>query len=188
MNFDTAAGQWQAAGLGLLALCLALAGLSDARQRRIPNALVLMTLVAGLLLNAFGPQPFLRNPGLFSPYPGALGIGASLLGALVALLEKASGRTAFSVGKPSPFMMRAARKRIGRSTDETIMVGDTMSTDIRGALELGFHSVLVLTGGTRREELAQSAFHPHRVLESIADLDPLSLRDELLERLAAITA
>lgn len=49
MNFDTAAGQWQAAGLGLLALCLALAGLSDARQRRIPNALVLMTLVAGLL-------------------------------------------------------------------------------------------------------------------------------------------
>ncbi|WP_066156546.1 prepilin peptidase [Hydrogenophaga pseudoflava] len=86
MNFDTAAGQWQAAALGLLGLCLALAALSDARQRRIPNALVLMTLTAGLLLNAFGPQPFLRNPGLFSPYPGALGIGASLLGALVALL------------------------------------------------------------------------------------------------------
>lgn len=86
MSIDMAPGQWQVGGLSLLALCLALAALSDARQRRIPNALVLVALLTGLLWNAFGPQPFRQNPGLFSLYPGALGLGISLLGALVALL------------------------------------------------------------------------------------------------------
>jgi NagD protein len=91
-------------------------------------------------------------------------------GATAALLEAASGRRAYSLGKPSPFMMRAARKRLGLSTDETIMVGDTMETDIRDALELGFHAVLVLTGSTRREDLAGYPYQPSTVVESIADL------------------
>lgn len=86
MTIDIAPGHWQVGGLGLLALSLALAALSDARQRRIPNALVLVTLLAGLLWNAVGPQPFRQNDGLFAMYPGALGLGSSLLGALVALL------------------------------------------------------------------------------------------------------
>jgi NagD protein len=92
-------------------------------------------------------------------------------GALVALLEAATGRKAYSVGKPSPFMMRAARKRLGLRTMNTVMVGDTMETDIRGALELGFHAVLVLTGSTRREDLARYPYGPTIVVESIAELD-----------------
>jgi NagD protein len=96
-------------------------------------------------------------------------------GSLVALLEKATGRRAYSVGKPSPFMMRAARKRLGLRTAETVMVGDTMETDIRGAVELGFQSVLVLTGSTRREDLPRYPYRPALVADSIADLDPLAL-------------
>src|SRR5436190_15937880 len=53
-------------------------------------------------------------------------------GALVATLEIATGVKAFSVGKPSPIMMRAARKELGLATDETTMIGDTMETDILG--------------------------------------------------------
>jgi len=86
MNIDMSPEHWQMLGLGLLAFFLALAALSDARHRRIPNVLVLVTLLAGLLLNAIGPQPFRDNDGLFAMYPGALGLGAGLLGALVALL------------------------------------------------------------------------------------------------------
>ncbi len=92
-------------------------------------------------------------------------------GALVSLLESATGRQAYSVGKPSPFMMRAARKRLGLRTAETIMVGDTMATDIRGGLELGFHTVLVLTGSTCREDLANYPYQPSLVVDSIADVD-----------------
>lgn len=90
-------------------------------------------------------------------------------GAMVAMLEMATGVRAFSVGKPSPVMIRTARKELGLSTDETTMIGDTMETDILGGVQLGVHTVLVLTGGTRREDLARFAYRPEIVVESIAD-------------------
>jgi 5'-nucleotidase len=91
-------------------------------------------------------------------------------GAIVAMLEAATGLAAFSVGKPSPVMMRAARKELGLATDETIMIGDTMETDILGGVQMGYRTVLVLSGGTREEDLARYAYRPDLVLDSIADL------------------
>ena len=90
-------------------------------------------------------------------------------GAMVAMLELATGVKAFSVGKPSPVMMRAARKELGLATDETTMIGDTMETDILGGVQLGFRTVLVLTGGTRREDLARYAYRPDLVVSSLAE-------------------
>lgn len=89
-------------------------------------------------------------------------------GAIVALLESATGRKAYHVGKPNPFMMRAARKRIDLRTDEVIMIGDTMDTDIRGATDLGFRSILVLTGSTTLDELKGYPYAPTHVVSSIA--------------------
>jgi NagD protein len=91
-------------------------------------------------------------------------------GAMVAMLETATGVTAFSVGKPSPVMMRAARKELGLSTDQTVMIGDTMETDILGGVQLGFHTVLVLSGGTTRADLGRYAYSPNLIVDSIADL------------------
>src|SRR5216110_3377410 len=76
-------------------------------------------------------------------------------GALVALLEIATGVKAFSVGKPSPVMMRAARQELGLNTDQTIVIGDTMETDILGGVQLGFRTILVLSGGTQRDDLVR---------------------------------
>jgi NagD protein len=91
-------------------------------------------------------------------------------GAFVALLETATGVKAFSVGKPSPIMMRAARKELGLSTDETTMIGDMMETDILGGVQLGFHTVLVLSGGTKEEDLARYAYRPDLIVPSLAEL------------------
>jgi NagD protein len=94
-------------------------------------------------------------------------------GAFVALLETATGVKAFSVGKPSPVMMRAARKELGLTTDQTTMIGDTMETDILGGVQLGFHTVLVLTGGTSREALDRYAYRPEIVVDSLAEFGAL---------------
>jgi NagD protein len=91
-------------------------------------------------------------------------------GAFVALLETATGVKAFSVGKPSPIMMRAARKELDLTTDQTTMIGDTMETDILGGVQLGFHTVLVLSGGTKQEDLERSAYRPDMVVDSLANL------------------
>jgi NagD protein len=99
-------------------------------------------------------------------------------GAIVAMLEAAAGVKAFSVGKPSPVMLRAARKELGLTTDQTIVIGDTMETDILGGVQLGFKTILVLSGGTRREQLAHYAYCPDKVVESIADLSHARLAAE----------
>ena len=86
-----------------------------------------------------------------------------------------AGVKAFSVGKPSPVMLRAARKELGLTTDQTIVIGDTMETDILGGVQLGYKTILVLSGGTRREDLARYAYRPDQIVDSIADLDPAEL-------------
>ncbi|MEZ6134671.1 MAG: HAD-IIA family hydrolase [Pirellulaceae bacterium] len=91
-------------------------------------------------------------------------------GATVAYLETATGKKAFSVGKPSPVMMRSARKQLGLATSQTVMIGDTMETDIMGGVQLGYHSVLVLSGGTRLEQLGDYAYAPDLIIESVAEL------------------
>ena len=91
-------------------------------------------------------------------------------GAIVALLESATGVKAFSVGKPSPVMMRAARKELNLAASETIMMGDTMETDILGGVQLGYYTILVLSGGTKRSSLKHYGYRPELVIDSLASL------------------
>ena len=86
------------------------------------------------------------------------------------IVEKATGVKAYSVGKPGPVMMRAAHKELGLEAVDTIMIGDTMDTDILGGVQLGYRTVLVLSGSTTREDLKDFAYRPDLVVDSIADL------------------
>ncbi|MCA9177452.1 MAG: HAD family hydrolase [Planctomycetales bacterium] len=104
-------------------------------------------------------------------------------GATVAYLETATGCRAMSMGKPSPIMMRAARKELGLATSETIMVGDTLETDILGGVQMGYRTILVLTGTSQRADLAKCAYGPDRVMESVAEL-----ADPALDLLQAVDA
>jgi NagD protein len=94
-------------------------------------------------------------------------------GAIVSFLETSTGKKALSVGKPSPLMMRAARKQLNLAASQTVMIGDTMDTDIIGGVQMGYHTVLALSGGTCREDLANFAFRPNHIIDSVAELaDP----------------
>ncbi len=67
-------------------------------------------------------------------------------------------------------MFVMARKRLGLRTGETVMVGDMLETDFSGAMELGIPAYLVLTGSTKREEVAAYPYQPTGILNSIAHL------------------
>jgi NagD protein len=99
-------------------------------------------------------------------------------GATVAMLETASGLKAFSVGKPSPIILRAARKELALPSDQTVVIGDTMETDILGGVQLNYRTILVLSGSTRREDLARYAYRPDKIVDSVADLSPLEVECE----------
>lgn len=107
-------------------------------------------------------------------------------GAVVKLIEEATGRPAFSVGKPSPIMMRAARKELGLDASHTFMIGDTMSTDVIGGVQLGYHTILVLSGGTKREDLDSYSYQPDTIVESVAELNPTRF-EQLMKGLAPAT-
>jgi NagD protein len=91
-------------------------------------------------------------------------------GAIVAMLEAATGVKAFSVGKTNPIMIRAARKCLGLRTANTTLIGDTMETSILGGIQMGYRTVLVLTGGAQRKDLNRYAYQPDVIVDSIADL------------------
>jgi len=138
-------------------------------------------------LIADGARLISTNPDTWCPTDSGPRPGC---GAMVTLLEAATGRRAYHVGKPNPFMLRAARKRLGLRTDEVVLIGDTMETDIRGAVDLGFRSVLVLTGSTTLDSLQQYPYQPTEVVSSIADLaarlsDPKNDRLEFIASLAS---
>src|SRR5260221_8124028 len=77
-----------------------------------------MTEAAVRMIDA-GAKLIATNPDANCPTAHGLRPGC---GAIVAMLEAATGRKAFSVGKPSPVMMRMARQQLGLDSDRTTLI------------------------------------------------------------------
>lgn len=92
-------------------------------------------------------------------------------GAMAALIEKATGRAPFFVGKPAPLMMRYALNYLGVHSQNTLMVGDRMDTDIIAGMQAGMDTILVLSGCTHPDELAAYPFKPTLVLDSVDQIE-----------------
>lgn len=125
----------------------------------VNNAVDMILSGAKLIATNLDPSPM---------KPGWTNLGIK---AIVTMIEEATGKKAFSVGKPSPVMMRAARKHLGLEARETIIIGDTMDTDILGGVQLGYTSILTLSGVTKKENLNDYAFKPDLIINSIKDLN-----------------
>lgn len=106
--------------------------------------------------------------------PSESGI-VSATGAMAALIEKVTGKSAFFVGKPNPLMMRTALNHYDMHSEETFMIGDRMDTDVLSGISGGMETILVLSGSTRREEIDKYPYHPKYVFDSVADIDIHSL-------------
>jgi 5'-nucleotidase len=95
-------------------------------------------------------------------------------GAIAAFLEASTGRRAYYLGKPNGYMFHRARRKLEDLTlskpEQVVMIGDTMETDIRGAVESGLLAYLVLSGSTQFEDIGDYVYQPTRVLQSIAEL------------------
>ena len=99
---------------------------------------------------------YVPNPDLV--YPTAEGVGLAA-GSLGALLETVLGRPTQPFGKPAaPIFAHAlslARAELGAlEPREVLMVGDTLTTDVRGGHGAGLATALVLSGNTTAAALA----------------------------------
>jgi phospholysine phosphohistidine inorganic pyrophosphate phosphatase len=95
------------------------------------------------------------------------------VGATVAALEYATGRTAVLIGKPAREFFLGACQSMGVAPEDTIVIGDDLEADIGGAIAAGCRGVLVRTGKFRPVQLVNSSIRPDKVLDSLADLPRL---------------
>ena len=110
---------------------------------------------------------FATHPDLNCPIEGGM---MPDIGAVIAFVAASTGRQPDAViGKPSPVIVAALERRFGLQAQEIAMAGDRLYTDIALGQE-GLFTVLVLSGETRREDLAASAFQPDVVAENLAAL------------------
>jgi HAD superfamily hydrolase (TIGR01450 family) len=101
-------------------------------------------------------------------FPAADGLWPGT-GAIVAALEYATQRTASIVGKPEPEIFRTALDRLGEGS--TLVVGDRIDSDLKGAAAAGLDAAIVLTGVTSRQEAAAATEpSPVAVADNLHDL------------------
>ncbi|MCW2915155.1 MAG: HAD-superfamily hydrolase, subfamily [Actinomycetia bacterium] len=91
-------------------------------------------------------------------------------GAVAAMITKATGVDPYFVGKPNPLMMRSGLNAVQGHSETTAMIGDRMDTDVVAGMEAGLHTILVLSGVTRKEEVGRFPFLPSQIVDSVADL------------------
>ncbi len=115
-----------------------------------------------------GARFIATNPDPSGPAEGGI---EPACGAIAALIQTATGVDPYFVGKPNPLMMRTALRFLGEHSENTIMVGDRMDTDVRVGTESGLETILVLSGVTTREMLARFPYQPTRIVNSVADLE-----------------
>lgn len=112
----------------------------DYEQLRLATQAVLR----GARLVAAGRDPTFPMPD--GPWPAT--------GAVLAAVERATGREAVVVGKPQAPIFEAALDRLGPG--RALVVGDRLDSDLAGARAAGLDCAIVLTGATSAAE-AQAA-------------------------------
>jgi NagD protein len=132
------------------------------------NAFSLENLTKGIQLIIDGSRFVATNPDPSGST--AMGI-VPACGAVAAMIEKATGVSPFFVGKPNPLMVRTGLNYLGVHSEETLIVGDRMDTDIIGGVQNGMDSILVLTGVTKPEQVERYSYIPTFVYNSVAELE-----------------
>jgi NagD protein len=126
-------------------------------------------ITRGVRLILAGARFIATNPDANGPAEGGI---APATGAVAALIERATSVAPYYVGKPNPLMVRTALRTIDAHSEDTVMIGDRMDTDIIMGIESGLETILVLTGVTTAAAVARFPYQPTRVVESVADLEP----------------
>ena len=90
--------------------------------------------------------------------------------AFVAPIELVTGKEAYYIGKPNPLMMRTGIKRLGVHSEDAVIIGDRMDTDIIAGIESGLTTFLVLSGVSTHETVDNFPYRPDYILTGIDEI------------------
>ena len=93
-------------------------------------------------------------------------------GSVSGMLKNVSGKMPTFIGKPSSLMIELAMEKCGASPSETAVIGDRIYTDVKSGLNAGALAILVMSGETTEEILAESPDKPDLVLRDAGEIIP----------------
>lgn len=139
-----------------------------------------ITKAINLVLN--GAKFICTNPDNTAPSPEGI---LPATGSVASLITAATNKEPYYIGKPNPMMMRSALRTMGAHSEETIMIGDRMDTDVKSGLEAGMHTFLVLSGISDVKVAGSWPYCPSRIIDSVGSLvghthDPLGVENSEL--------
>lgn len=88
-------------------------------------------------------------------------------GTIVAAVKTATQTEPIIVGKPETIIMQEALKRTGLTADQVVMVGDNYQTDILAGINSGMDTLLVYSGVSTPEQVAQKDVQPTHVVNAL---------------------
>lgn len=95
-------------------------------------------------------------------------------GSILACIEYASGRKPdVIIGKPDPRMLDGILERYNLKPSEVAMIGDRIYTDVRMAYNAKAVGVLVLSGETTMDIVAESDLVPDIIAENLAEFEKM---------------
>jgi NagD protein len=115
-----------------------------------------------------GARFIATNPDVMGPGEGGM---VPATGAVAAMITAVTGVKPYYIGKPNPLMMRMALRKLNAHSEETVMIGDRLDTDIVAGMESGLHTILVLSGVSNRDMVERYPYRPTWVMDSIADVE-----------------
>lgn len=92
-------------------------------------------------------------------------------GALCSPIERITGKKPFYVGKPSAWIIRSALNHIDGHSEDTVIIGDNMRTDILAGFQAGLETILVTSGVSKLEDIDKEPFRPNHVFACAGDID-----------------
>ncbi|MEC5424928.1 TIGR01457 family HAD-type hydrolase [Virgibacillus sp. C22-A2] len=90
-------------------------------------------------------------------------------GALTSVITVSTGVAPVFIGKPESIIMREALEVLGTPEQETLMVGDNYYTDILAGIRADLDTLMVFTGVTPYEELANLEIKPTYHVQNLSD-------------------
>lgn len=90
-------------------------------------------------------------------------------GAITAFLQHTTNVEPIIMGKPYRPILEGCLERLGLTIDDVLMIGDNYETDIRVGIDSGMDTLLVLTGVTTKEQIADLPIPPTYIVNDLSE-------------------
>lgn len=91
-------------------------------------------------------------------------------GSMSIMLKNATGKEPFFIGKPEPIMVNCVLKKLNKSREEAVIIGDRLYTDIKTGERAEVDTICVLSGEASMQDIQTGEVKPTYIFDSVKEI------------------